>query len=69
MLTTQDKHNLGCQKVARLRVSLAQGMIGRERLMYLDYPVKNWEFDQHLCVNKLSGVTKNIISALKFILH
>ena len=26
MLTTQDKHNLCCQKVARLLVSLAQGV-------------------------------------------
>ena len=26
MLTTQDKHNLCCQKVARLKVSLAQGV-------------------------------------------
>ena len=36
MLTTQDKHNLVCQKVARLKVSLAQGMILRERLRYPD---------------------------------
>ena len=27
MLTIQDKHNPGCQRVARLKVSLAQGMI------------------------------------------
>ena len=32
MLTTQDNHNPGCQRVARLKVSLAQGMIGREGL-------------------------------------
>ena len=36
ILTTQDKHNLVCQKVARLKVSLAHGMIGRERFRYLD---------------------------------
>ena len=35
MLTTQDKHNPGCQRVARLKVSLAQGFIGSERLRYL----------------------------------
>ena len=35
MLTTKDKHYLGCQKVARLKVSVAQGLIGSEQLRYL----------------------------------
>ena len=35
MLTTKDKHDLCCQKVARLQVSLAQGVGGSEQLRYL----------------------------------
>ena len=35
MPTTQDKHNLGYQRVARLQVKLAQGVDRSERLRYL----------------------------------
>ena len=39
MLTTQDKHDLCCQKVARALGNLAQSMTGREWLRYLGYSV------------------------------
>ena len=36
MLSTQDKHNPGCQRVARLYVSLAQG-VDWERAVKIEY--------------------------------